>query len=214
MPRQRGGFVFRAVSDDGAVRYSDTILGHEPGAEVDIDLLAAGALAGILAAWLVTYSWARREIERAARYGDRRLRSAEFAAEEYRRELEALREQLAASAFSPGSPAGDGANGDRSGGRAFVRGNGNGSSDRDDLKRIRGIGARLESQLRDIDVTSFAQIAAWSDEDIDTVASRLRVFPGRIRRDGWVEGARRAHLEKYGREPPRHLSGDSRSVSS
>lgn len=175
---------------------------------MDIELLAASVLAGVLVAWLLTYSWARREIKRAARYGDRRLRSAEYAAEEYRRELEALRAQhrtvreSSGSAFGNRAPANGGAAG----------GNGNGASRRDDLKRIRGIGARLESQLNDIEVTTFAQIATWSDEDIDAVASELRVFPGRIRRDGWVEGARRAHLEKYGTEPDRYLSETSPPV--
>lgn len=188
---------------------------RDSGSEMDLELLAASGLAGILVAWLATYLWARREIKRAARFGDRRLRSAEWAAEEYRREIDFLRTQLEEATRSVLVGSGRGASVEVARRHSLqVPSNGNGSSARDDLKRIRGIGERLESQLNGIDVTTFAQIAAWSEEDIEAVASRLRVFPGRIRRDGWVEGARRAHLEKYGTEPWRHVAEASHSVPS
>lgn len=60
----------------------------------------------------------------------------------------------------------------------------------DDLTRIKGVGPRLAAQLRELGVTSFAQIAAWNEADIDRVDAQLGRFQGRIRRDSWVEQAR------------------------
>ncbi|MGN3975503.1 hypothetical protein [Tsuneonella sp. SYSU-LHT278] len=60
----------------------------------------------------------------------------------------------------------------------------------DDLTRIKGLGPKLAATLGDLGVTRFAQIAAWSDADIDRIDARLGRFQGRIRRDSWVEQAR------------------------
>ena len=60
----------------------------------------------------------------------------------------------------------------------------------DDLARIKGLGPKLIEQLRGLGVTSFAQIAAWDDADIDRIDARLGRFQGRIRRDDWPAQAR------------------------
>lgn len=60
----------------------------------------------------------------------------------------------------------------------------------DDLARIKGVGPRLVAQLHQLGITRFAQIAAWSEGDIDRIDSQLGRFQGRIRRDHWVEQAR------------------------
>lgn len=60
----------------------------------------------------------------------------------------------------------------------------------DDLTRLKGVGPKLAEQLRALGITRFAQIAAWSEDDIDRIDARLGRFQGRIRRDGWVEQAR------------------------
>ena len=39
-------------------------------------------------------------------------------------------------------------------------------------------------------MTSFAQIAAWDDAEIDRVDAQLGRFQGRIRRDDWPAQAR------------------------
>lgn len=57
----------------------------------------------------------------------------------------------------------------------------------DDLSRIKGAGPKLVTLLGQLGVTRFAQIAAWSDADIDRMDAQLGTFAGRIRRDGWVE---------------------------
>jgi predicted flap endonuclease-1-like 5' DNA nuclease len=60
----------------------------------------------------------------------------------------------------------------------------------DDLTRIKGLGPKLAALLHSLGVTSFAEIAAWSEADIDRIDARLGTFAGRIRRDNWVEQAK------------------------
>ncbi|MDO5643545.1 MAG: hypothetical protein Q4G26_14320 [Paracoccus sp. (in: a-proteobacteria)] len=56
----------------------------------------------------------------------------------------------------------------------------------DALQDIKGIGPQLEGALNENGVTRFAQIAAWSDADIDHHAALLGRMGGRIRSDDWV----------------------------
>lgn len=60
----------------------------------------------------------------------------------------------------------------------------------DDLRRIKGVGPKLVVMLDEQGVTSFAQIAAWTEEDIARVDATLGRFAGRIERDQWVEQAK------------------------
>lgn len=60
----------------------------------------------------------------------------------------------------------------------------------DDLARIKGIGPKLVALLGQLGVTSYAQIAAWSDADLDRIDGQLGAFAGRPRRDNWVEQAK------------------------
>src|SRR6478736_6707706 len=46
----------------------------------------------------------------------------------------------------------------------------------DDLKRIKGVGPKLETLLNSLGVTSFSQIAAWDDAEIDRIDARLGAF--------------------------------------
>ena len=59
----------------------------------------------------------------------------------------------------------------------------------DDLKKLSGVGPVLEQKLIDAGVTSFAQIAAWTPEDVAEFDEKLS-FKGRIEREGWVEQAK------------------------
>jgi predicted flap endonuclease-1-like 5' DNA nuclease len=79
-----------------------------------------------------------------------------------------------------------------------------GPSAPDDLKLIVGVGPVLERMLHQLGVTSFRQVAYWTEHDIDLFDAKLHEFPGRIRRDGWVTQARALHQSKYGEAlPPR-----------
>ncbi|KAJ56712.1 50S ribosomal protein L21 [Actibacterium mucosum KCTC 23349] len=59
----------------------------------------------------------------------------------------------------------------------------------DDLKKLSGVGPALEKKLLAAGVTTFAQIAAWTEADIAEFDEKLS-FKGRIEREGWVEQAK------------------------
>jgi len=59
----------------------------------------------------------------------------------------------------------------------------------DDLKKLSGVGPALEKKLNEAGITSFAQIAAWTEKDIADFDEKLS-FKGRIEREGWVEQAK------------------------
>ncbi len=59
------------------------------------------------------------------------------------------------------------------------------SSQKDDLKLIKGIGPVNEGKLNKNGVTTFAQIATWKKADI-VEAERYLEFDGRIAREDWV----------------------------
>ena len=68
----------------------------------------------------------------------------------------------------------------------------------DDLKLIVGVGPVLERMLHNLGVTTFRQIARWTDRDVAEFDAKLPEFPGRIVRDQWVTQARALHESKYG----------------
>ncbi|NNE53663.1 MAG: hypothetical protein HKN30_14830 [Sulfitobacter sp.] len=55
----------------------------------------------------------------------------------------------------------------------------------DDLKKISGVGPKLEQTLNDMGIWHFDQIAKWTDTEIAWVDNRLK-FKGRIVRDDWI----------------------------
>ncbi|MBY5344254.1 5' DNA nuclease [Rhizobium leguminosarum bv. viciae] len=59
----------------------------------------------------------------------------------------------------------------------------------DDLKLIAGIGPKLEQVLNAKGIRSFAEIAAWTDEEIARLDAELG-FNGRIGRDDWAGQAK------------------------
>lgn len=77
----------------------------------------------------------------------------------------------------------------------------------DDLKKIKGVGPKLVTMLKEQGITTYAQIAAWSDADIARIDETLGRFKGRIERDQWVEQAKllaagdeAGFTEKFGRD--------------
>lgn len=61
---------------------------------------------------------------------------------------------------------------------------------RDNLKKISGVGPKLEDLLNQNGVYYFWQIASWTDSDVVFMDQRLDVFKGRIGRDNWVAQAK------------------------
>ncbi len=59
----------------------------------------------------------------------------------------------------------------------------------DDLEQLRGVGPVLHRKLNEAGIHSFRQIASWTDDDVEQVASEIGRPAARIRRDGWVERA-------------------------
>ena len=61
----------------------------------------------------------------------------------------------------------------------------------DDLKRIKGIGPKLEILCNELGFYHFDQIAAWTADEVAWVDENLQGFKGRVTRDAWVDQARR-----------------------
>ncbi|WFP65141.1 proton-conducting membrane transporter [Mesorhizobium sp. WSM4904] len=59
----------------------------------------------------------------------------------------------------------------------------------DNLRRLIGIGPVNEKLLKDQGVTTYAQIAAWTEADVKRVEEVLN-FDGRIEREKWIEQAK------------------------
>ncbi|UFI01957.1 NADH-quinone oxidoreductase subunit E [Roseibium aggregatum] len=59
----------------------------------------------------------------------------------------------------------------------------------DDLKKLKGVGPKLEATLNELGFFYFDQVASWGPQEVAWVDSRLK-FKGRIERDGWIEQAK------------------------
>ena len=60
----------------------------------------------------------------------------------------------------------------------------------DDLKRIKGIGPKLEKLCNSLGFYHFDQIAAWTADEVAWVDANLEGFRGRVSRDEWVKQAK------------------------
>ena len=63
------------------------------------------------------------------------------------------------------------------------------NGEKDNLTRIKGVGVKIEETLNNIGIYHFDQIAAWDNENIAWADSTLG-FPGRAKRENWVEQAK------------------------
>ncbi|MBX3537045.1 MAG: 50S ribosomal protein L21 [Chelatococcus sp.] len=72
------------------------------------------------------------------------------------------------------------------------------AGDHSNLSLIAGIGPTIEKKLRAAGVTSWDQIAAWTEADIEKYDAEL-ALRGRIARDEWIEQAK----ELLAGKPPR-----------
>ena len=61
---------------------------------------------------------------------------------------------------------------------------------KDELKRIKGIGPKIEGTLNELGIYHFDQIAGWSSKTVEWVDGYL-TFRGRIQREDWITQARK-----------------------
>ncbi|MEP1521414.1 50S ribosomal protein L21 [Ascidiaceihabitans sp.] len=61
--------------------------------------------------------------------------------------------------------------------------------DGDDLSTISGVGPVIVKKLHAEGVTTFAQIAAWTDADVEAIEEKLS-FKGRVGREEWIKQAK------------------------
>jgi predicted flap endonuclease-1-like 5' DNA nuclease len=57
------------------------------------------------------------------------------------------------------------------------------------LSRINGIGPVVEGKLNQLGIFTFAQISRLSEADMERIDEVLQLFPGRVKRENWVEQA-------------------------
>ncbi len=58
----------------------------------------------------------------------------------------------------------------------------------DDLKKLSGVGPAMEKKLVAAGITSYAQVAAWTEEDVARIDEELSL-KGKIEKEGWVAQA-------------------------
>ena len=76
----------------------------------------------------------------------------------------------------------------------------------DDISLIGGIGPKILKGLNDLGITSFAQIAGWTEADVERIETELKQ-KGRVAREEWIEQAK----ELMAGKPPRAKTDKARS---
>ena len=63
------------------------------------------------------------------------------------------------------------------------------ADDKNDLRRIKGIGPFIEEKLNALGIFTFAQLSNMTPEIEEQVNEAIEFFPGRIKRDKWANQA-------------------------
>ena len=69
-------------------------------------------------------------------------------------------------------------------------------AEKDDLKKIQGVGPFIEEKLNDLGIYTFEQLSQLDESTIPTLTTAIEFFPGRIERDEWVNQADRLFYMK------------------
>lgn len=64
------------------------------------------------------------------------------------------------------------------------------ASDADDLKKIKGVGPKLEKMLNELGIYTFKQISKMGPAEYDMIDELLGAFQGRAKRDNWAKQAK------------------------
>lgn len=75
------------------------------------------------------------------------------------------------------------------------------AAEKDDLKRVSGIGPFIEKKLNALGIYTFRQIANFDEELEEKVNEAIEFFPGRIRRDRWKAQAAELARETTAKRP-------------
>ncbi|MEM8709732.1 MAG: hypothetical protein AAGG01_02170, partial [Planctomycetota bacterium] len=80
-----------------------------------------------------------------------------------------------------------------SGARSSAKAGAKGGSraERDDLKKINGIGPSFEKALRKAGIQTFAQLGSLKSAEVQKLADKIDVPIERIKNDGWIEKAKK-----------------------
>lgn len=70
------------------------------------------------------------------------------------------------------------------------------SNGADDLKRINGIGPKLEAMLNQLGIYTYKQISGWTEAEANQMDESIGSIRGRILRDNWIGQARILELQK------------------
>lgn len=140
-------------------------------------LLALAALLGLIAGWLIfggkTGAVAGSGDADALRTENTRLQTR----------IKALEAQGSGLAAATGSVAGVI-------GKKPVQLDAPNNGKADDLKRIKGVGPRMEQMCNMLGFWHYDQIAHWTSDEVAWVDENLQGFKGRVTRDDWVPQAK------------------------
>ena len=75
----------------------------------------------------------------------------------------------------------------------------------DDVSLIGGIGPKIHIALTNLNITTFAQIAAWTTADVEKIEAEIKQ-KGRVAREEWIEQAK----ELMAGKPPRAKTDKAR----
>ena len=161
-------------------------------------LLVLAALIGLLAGWII---WGRRGEADSSEADRLRMDLERCRADGARKDAQIAELKAAPAVAAPVAPAPAEPEPDADyDGDGVVEGSDEGQKPAtleaardglpDDLKRIKGIGPKLEKLCNSLGFWHFDQIAAWTDQEVAWVDANLEGFKGRVSRDNWVEQAK------------------------
>jgi len=81
------------------------------------------------------------------------------------------------------------------------------AGEKDDLKRISGVGPAIEKRLNALGIFTYEQVSRFDEHLVEQVNQAIEFFPGRIARDNWVGQA--AELMRLKQEDPERFSKGS-----
>lgn len=70
------------------------------------------------------------------------------------------------------------------------------TGEKDDLKKVSGVGPFIEEKLNNLGILTYEQISLFDKELEDNVTNAIEFFPGRIKRDEWGKQARELFKQK------------------